>query len=249
MTSDADAGRWEAVSDQESSATLHLILSLTNSSEWRYARKSTQHFNELLGLLGSLEKKLQPEAVSNQDREARRALQTDVWELAVMRQNPLYRRESSGLLFWPGLAGFGVLAAGIAAALVTWLAGLMSFLPNVQYLELTVGLAAAGAATLYPAGYSAAAKRSGRGIDRQAVRKALWPAPDIPSYSRRPPWVMWPLYFFIWWPVLFGSFVTASYLGAAIFAAFGWSATAGFDVAALFAGPLLAFAYVMAGDF
>jgi hypothetical protein len=249
MTSDAGAGRWEAVSDQESSATLRLILSLTNSSGWRYARKSTRQFNELLGLLGELEQKLQPEAVRNPGREVRRALQTDVWELAVMRQNPLYRRESSRLLFWAGLAGFGVLAAGTAAALVTWLAGLMSFLPDVQYLELTVGLAAAGAAILYPAGYDAAAKRTSSGIDRPAARKALWPAPDIPRYSRRPPWVMWPLYFFIWWPVLFGSFVTASYLGAAVFAAFGWSPTAGFNVAALFAGPLLAFAYVIAGDF
>lgn len=249
MTSDADAGRWEAVSDQESSAALHLILSLTNSYAWRYARKSARHYNELLRLMGSLEKKLQPEAVSNPDRETRRALQADVWELGVMRQTPLYERESSRLVLWTGSAGFGVLASGIAAALVTWLAGLMSFLPDIQYMGLTIGLAAAGAAILYPAGYDAAAKRGGRGIDRQAVRKALWPAPDIPSYSRWSAWVMWPLYFFIWWPVLFGSFVTASYLGAAIFAAFGWSPTAGFNVAALFAGPLLAFAYVLARGF
>jgi hypothetical protein len=261
MTGEADAGLWEAVSDRDQHAALRLVLALASSSKWRFGNRSVKHYNELVESISALQAKLQPEAISNPDRDIRCALQAEVWELDVMRQGPVFLPGFVGPAGRIGVAGFCVLAAGIPAALVTWLAGLLSFLPNVEYLGLTMGLAAAGSAVLYGVGY-VTGDRGDRSIDRRVARKALWPVPDRPrpliggirlsggALQRRwlLDWARWLLYFFLWWPVLLGSFVTASYLGAALFAALGWSPTAGFNVAALFAGLLLAVAYAVAEE-
>ncbi len=259
MGDNIDAGLWEAVSEPEPSATLRLTLALVNSPRWKLARKSVKHLNELLTLMRSLAQKLEPEAISNPDREVRRALQADMWEFAVTPPAPPYGPSSPGPLGLIFECGLAILAAGLSAALATWLAGMLSFLPNIEYMELSVGLAAVGAALLYLIGYGAA-RRGGAHVNPAAARSALWPMPNrrgvrfvssgwrVPWQARLLRWATSASYFFIWWPVLFASFITASYLGAALFAALGWSATAGFNVGALFSGLLLAIAYGAACD-
>lgn len=181
----------------------------------------------------------------------------------IMPPSPPYALQSAGLLGLVFECGLVILASGMSAALATWLAGMLSFLPNIQYMELSVGLAAVGAAFLYLIGYRVA-RKGGAHVNLTAARNALWPMPNRRSARfgssgwRVPGRALWRArllrsatsasYFFIWWPVLFTAFITASYLGAALFAALGWSATAGFNVGALFAGPLLAIAYGAACD-
>ena len=83
-------------------------------------------------------------------------------------------------------------------------------------------------------------------VDWLALRACLWPVqPD--SSPGRPvrSWRRWALAIPVWWPILYVLFVLGCYAGAVIFRVFGWSPTAGFNVAGLAAGITLGIWYLV----
>ncbi|WP_327638313.1 ATP-binding protein [Kribbella sp. NBC_00482] len=122
--------------------------------------------------------------------------------------------------------------------------------PDIEYLKLTLGTASCGMALMYLINFY-----PNKVAVWETVRDALWPTsalPDsVPSYggerSSRLRYLQYSA-LLTWWPILFAAYQAICFSIAVVFDRFGWSATAGFNLAAVLAAFGVAVAYVWASD-
>jgi len=240
----ADTPKWDVFGTAEMSDRLNTLMPIVSSRRW-----GREQSKEIAKLIDSLSKKFTPEAFRNPEREVRRGVQGVTWQIIAVQS--LQRDIAMPRYWWRnGMVGivFGAAAALINVLGVMWVTGHLSFLPQISYRALTLGTAAIGLAVAYSFTYSQNVSGDEQRADWHAMVGTLWPKGALkmerPRYGSKIRSALIEcgrlLSVFVWWPLLFGVFAFVSYLGAAVFDAFGWSPTAGFNLVAVIAViPLL----------
>lgn len=122
--------------------------------------------------------------------------------------------------------------------------------PDIEYLQLTLGTASCGMALMYIVNFY-----PDRIAIWETVRDALWPTSGLPDSGprygqERPSRLRYLQYLALltWWPVIFATYQSICFSIALVFDRFGWSATAGFNLAAVLAAFGVAIGYALASE-
>jgi hypothetical protein len=189
---------------------------------------------------------LRAAAVRSGSRDVRRIVQQQAIEFIAMKDRLVWRYQYYGSTGrWVVLRNLvaGVLSLALAVGgiyLAHWLIQLVWQVPDIQYAPLTFGFIAVAASLLYTFCYGEIA--GDRFLDGAAIQGTLWPTgAELPTASK-------PTAILTWWPIHYLILELGLFGGAALFQLAGWSATAGFNVAAVFLPILLAIFHVTVVD-